>query len=78
MVNVAQYQIVATSSTVSECEQKYVQLLGSKGITTPEERPRPRPAASSPSSAPPCWTATPTTSSAWRARRCSTRLRLPE
>ena len=38
MVNVAQYQIVATGSTVSECEQKYVQLLGSKGITTPEER----------------------------------------
>lgn len=27
-------------STVSECEQKYVQLLGSKGITTPEERPQ--------------------------------------
>ena len=40
MVNVAQYQIVATGSTVSECEQKYVQLLGSKGITTPEERPQ--------------------------------------
>ena len=33
MVNVAQYQIVATGSTVSECEQKYVQLLGSKGTT---------------------------------------------
>ena len=40
MVNVAQYQIVATGSTVSECAQKYVQLLGSKGITTPEERPQ--------------------------------------
>ena len=29
---------MATGSTVSECEQKYVQLLGSKAYTTPEER----------------------------------------
>lgn len=40
MVNVAQYQIVAVGSTVSECEQKYIQLLTSKGIASPEELPR--------------------------------------
>lgn len=40
MVNVAQYQVVATGSTVSDCEQKYIQLLANKGITTEEELPR--------------------------------------
>ena len=46
-----------TGSTVSECEQKYVQLLGSKGITTPEERPQTEASGVIASSAPPCWTA---------------------
>ncbi len=38
MVNVAQYQIVATGSTVASCEQAYLKLMQEKGITTPEER----------------------------------------
>ena len=40
MVNVAQYQIVATGATVSVCEQTYIQMLSDKGITTPEELPQ--------------------------------------
>ena len=40
MVNVAQYQIVATGSTVSSCEQTYIQMLADKGISTPEELPQ--------------------------------------
>ena len=37
MVNVAQYQIVATGSTVSQCEQQYIRMLSEKGITQEEE-----------------------------------------
>jgi hypothetical protein len=40
MVNVAQYQIVATGNTVSSCEQSYIQMLSSKGITQPDELPQ--------------------------------------
>ena len=40
MVNVEQYQIVATDTTVSGCEQKYIKLLAERGITTPEELPQ--------------------------------------
>ena len=40
MVNVAQYQIVAMGTTVSACEQTYIQMLSEKGITTPEELPQ--------------------------------------
>lgn len=40
MVNVAQYNVVATGSTVSQCEQNYIQLLSNKGITTPEALPQ--------------------------------------
>lgn len=40
MVNVAQYQIVATGSTVSACEQTYIKLLSEKGITQPDELPQ--------------------------------------
>lgn len=40
MVNVAQYQIVATGSTVSTCEQTYIKLLSEKGITQPDELPQ--------------------------------------
>ena len=40
MVNVAQYQIVATGSTVSQCEQEYIQLLSSSGVTQPEQLPQ--------------------------------------
>ena len=40
MVNVAQYQLVATGTTVSACEQSYIQMLAEKGITTPEELPQ--------------------------------------
>ncbi len=32
MVNVAQYQIVATGSTVASCEQTYVNLLSERGV----------------------------------------------
>ncbi|WP_297717423.1 CvpA family protein [Intestinimonas sp.] len=42
MVNVAQYQIVAVASSVSQCEQKYVDMLAERGITDPEERPETR------------------------------------
>ena len=37
MVNVEQYQIVATGSTVSQCEEQYQGLLESGGIETEEE-----------------------------------------
>ena len=40
MVNVAQYQIVATGSTVSACERSYIQMLADKGITQQEELPQ--------------------------------------
>jgi len=33
MVNVAQYQVVATGTTVSECEKSYLQMLNDKGLT---------------------------------------------
>jgi len=32
MVNVAQYQIVATGNTVSSCEKSYIQMLNEKGL----------------------------------------------
>lgn len=38
MVNVAQYNVVATGSTVAQCEQEYIRLLAQNNITTPEER----------------------------------------
>ena len=40
MVNVAQYQIVATGTTVSACEQSYIQMLADKGITQAEQLPQ--------------------------------------
>ena len=40
MVNVAQYQIVATANTVSQCEQEYIRMLGEKGITQAEDLPQ--------------------------------------
>jgi len=40
MVNVAQYQIVATGTTVSACERSYIQMLADKGITQQEELPQ--------------------------------------
>ncbi len=40
MVNVAQYQIVATGTTVSTCEQSYIKLLDEKGITRVELLPQ--------------------------------------
>lgn len=42
MVNVAQYQVVATGPTVAQCEENYLELLASKGITqapVPETKP---------------------------------------
>jgi len=42
MVNVAQYQIVATGTTVSACERSYIQMLADKGVTQPEELPQTR------------------------------------
>lgn len=38
MVNVAQYQIVATGATVSACENAYISMLNERGITQQEER----------------------------------------
>ncbi len=40
MVNVAQYQLVATGTTVSECERQYIGMLSDKGITEQEEMPQ--------------------------------------
>ena len=40
MVNVAQYQIVATGATVSACEQSYIKMLAEKGLTQSEELPQ--------------------------------------
>lgn len=40
MVNVARYEVVATGSTVADCEQVYIRLLGDKGITSPEKLPQ--------------------------------------
>ncbi len=42
MVNVAQYQIVATGTTVSACERSYIQMLTDKGVTQPDELPQTR------------------------------------
>ena len=39
MVNVAQYQIVATGSTVSACEQAYIKMLNEKGLAQQEQLP---------------------------------------
>lgn len=40
MVNVAQYQIVATGTTVSACERSYIQMLNDKGLTQEEDLPK--------------------------------------
>ena len=40
MVNVAQYQIVATGATVSQCELEYIQLLSESGVTETEDLPQ--------------------------------------
>jgi len=40
MVNVAQYQIVATGDTVPTCEQTYIQKLADKGVTQAEQLPQ--------------------------------------
>ncbi len=40
MVNVAQYQIVATGTTVPACEQSYIQMLSDKGVTQVEQLPQ--------------------------------------
>ncbi len=40
MVNVAQYQIVATGTTVSTCEQTYIKMLAERGITQPDQLPQ--------------------------------------
>jgi len=40
MVNVAQYQLVATGTTVSDCERSYIRMLNDKGITQKEELPQ--------------------------------------
>ena len=40
MVNVAQYQIVATGDTVSQCEQAYKQMLSESGLIQQEQLPQ--------------------------------------
>lgn len=39
MVNIQQYQNVATGDTVAECKEQYLKLLNSNGIATEEEVP---------------------------------------
>ena len=36
----AQYQLVATGSTVAQCEQQYIRMLTDKGLTEEEEVPQ--------------------------------------
>ena len=79
MVNVNQYQIVATGATVAECESNYRQMLRQSnlisddqtGIDQPVETDRRSLEALSPRSAPPSLTATASTSCALQARRTS-------
>lgn len=40
MVNVARYDIVATGTSVTQCEQEYTRMLADKGITKPQELPQ--------------------------------------
>jgi len=40
MVNVAQYQIVATGTTVTAAEEEYIRLLGDRGLVIPEALPQ--------------------------------------
>ena len=40
MVNVAQYQVVATGSTVSSCEKAYIQMMNEKGLGEKVELPK--------------------------------------
>ena len=40
MVNVAQYQIAATGTTVAQCEQEYVRMLREGGVTQTEDVPQ--------------------------------------
>ncbi len=40
MVNVAQYQIVATGTTVTAAEEEYIRLLGDRGIVIPDALPQ--------------------------------------
>ena len=39
MVNVQQYQIVATGTTVAECEHNYIQMLNNNNLTEEEVVP---------------------------------------
>ncbi len=40
MVNVAQYQVVATGTTVSSCEKAYIQMMNEKGLGDKVELPK--------------------------------------
>lgn len=40
MVNVAQYQLVATGTTVTATEEEYIRLLSDRGITIPDALPQ--------------------------------------
>ena len=72
MVNVAQYQIVATGGTVSQCEQEYIKLLSESGVTTTEELPQTEASGVIAEIRSAVLEGTPTTSSDWRGRTCST------
>ena len=66
MVNVSQYQIVATGGSVAECESNYRQMLARYNLidpadTEPSASDQGRSPASSLTSAAPLWTATPGT-----------------
>lgn len=77
MVNVQQYNIVETGGTVAECEANYRRTLADNGLISDGEAEaapptRRRSAVPLLRSAPPCWTAIPTTSCGWRDRTPST------
>src|SRR5699024_7190434 len=40
MVNVQQYTVVATGTTVAECENNYIRMLSDRGIVKPEQLPQ--------------------------------------
>ena len=77
MVNVSQYQIVATGATVADCESNYRLMLARNGLIDQGDADIPPPARARspvplPRSAPPWWTAIPGTTCACRTARFTT------
>ena len=78
MVNVARYDIVATGSSVTQCEQEYIRMLSDKGVTQPEELPQTTASGSVAEIRSAVLEATPIISSGWNRRASSTPSPPPE